>query len=95
MLQHFLVVTLRNLRRDIGYSLINILGLGVGIAVSLLLFFWVRYELSYDRFHIDAERIYQIAFSFPGEVMTRLCGIRSSFSRMTCTGRPASTVKNV
>ena len=67
MLQHFLVVTLRNLRRDIGYSLINILGLGVGIAVSLLLFFWVRYELSYDRFHIDAERIYQIAFSFPGE----------------------------
>ncbi|MCB0566713.1 MAG: ABC transporter permease [Phaeodactylibacter sp.] len=67
MLKHFLVVTLRNLRRDLGYSLINILGLGTGIAVSLLLFFWVRHELSYDRFHPDAGRIYQIAFNFPAE----------------------------
>lgn len=67
MLKHFLLVTFRNLRREIGYSLINVLGLGTGIAVSLLLFFWVRHELSYDRFHADAGRIYQIAFSFPAE----------------------------
>lgn len=65
MLKHFLVVTIRNLRRDLGYSLINVLGLGAGIAASLLLFFWARHELSYDRFHADAERIYQLAFNFP------------------------------
>ncbi|MCB0588600.1 MAG: ABC transporter permease [Phaeodactylibacter sp.] len=67
MLKHFLVVTIRNLQRDIGYTLVNVMGLGTGIAVSLLLFFWVRNELSYDRFHADAERIYQVAFNFPEE----------------------------
>ena len=67
MLKHFLVVTIRNLQRDFGYTSINVLGLGTGIAVSLLLFFWVRYELSYDRFHSDADRIYQVAFNFPAE----------------------------
>lgn len=73
MLKHFLVVTIRNLRRDFGYTSINVLGLGTGIAVSLLLFFWVRHELSYDRFHSDADRIYQVAFNFPakeGQVST-------------------------
>ena len=44
MLKHFLVVTIRNLQRDIGYTLVNVMGLGTGIAVSLLLFFWVRNE---------------------------------------------------
>ncbi len=67
MLKHFLTVTLRNLRRDLGYTFINVLGLGTGIAVSLLLFFWVRHELSYDRFHSDAGRLYQLVFNFPGE----------------------------
>ena len=36
MLKHFLVVTIRNLQRDFGYTSINVLGLGTGIAVSLL-----------------------------------------------------------
>ena len=67
MFRHYLTITIRNLRRDLGYSLINILGLGMGIAVSLLLFFWVRHELSFDRFHTDAGRIYQIAFNFPAD----------------------------
>ncbi|MCO6490830.1 MAG: ABC transporter permease [Phaeodactylibacter sp.] len=67
MLRHYLLVTIRNLRRDLGYSLINVLGLGTGIAVSLLLFFWVQHELSYDRFHAAADRIYQAVFNFPAE----------------------------
>src|SRR5580704_829898 len=60
MLRNLLLVALRNFRRDIGYSLLNILGLTIGITFSLFLIFYVRDELSYDRYHVNADRIYRI-----------------------------------
>jgi putative ABC transport system permease protein len=60
MLKNLLLVALRNFRRDKWYSLLNILGLTIGITFSLFLIFYVLDELSYDRYHVNADRIYRI-----------------------------------
>lgn len=61
MLGNYLKVALRNLLRHKGYSFINVTGLAVGFACSMLIALFVVHELSYDRFHENADRIYRIA----------------------------------
>jgi putative ABC transport system permease protein len=56
-------VALRKIRRQKGYSFINIIGLAVGLAGCILITLWVRDELSYDRYHEKAGRIYRLASS--------------------------------
>ena len=63
MLWNYLKVVLRNTKRQKGYTFINIVGLAVGIACTILIFLWVKDELSFDRFHEKAERIYRVVFS--------------------------------
>jgi putative ABC transport system permease protein len=58
-------VAFRKMRRQKGYSFINIVGLSLGMACCLLIMFWVRDELSYDRFHDGADRIYRINKQYP------------------------------
>lgn len=60
MLKNFIVITLRNLRKNATYSFINIAGLSIGIACSLLILLWVNDELSFDRFHAKVNRLYQV-----------------------------------
>ena len=60
MLKNLVLVALRNLKRDKWYSLLNILGLAIGISFSLLLIFYIIDELSYDRFHEKKDNIYQL-----------------------------------
>jgi putative ABC transport system permease protein len=60
MIKNLILVALRNLRKDKGYSLLNILGLTIGITFSLFLFFYIRDELSYDRYNKKADRIFRI-----------------------------------
>ncbi len=60
MLRNYLLIAVRNLFRQKFHSLINILGLSVGIAATLLILLWVQDELSYDRFHDHADRLYQV-----------------------------------
>jgi putative ABC transport system permease protein len=60
MLKSLLLVALRNVKRDKWYSLLNILGLTIGLTFSLFLIFYVRDELSFDRYHANADRIYRI-----------------------------------
>ena len=55
---------LRNLWRNKFYSVINIGGLAVGIAVSMLILVFVAHELSFDRFHKNASTIYRVKVSF-------------------------------
>lgn len=59
MFRNFLVIALRNLQRNVTYSFINIFGLMLGITSTLLLVLYIADELSYDRFHPDAERTYR------------------------------------
>ena len=60
MLRNYLIVALRNIIRNRVFSVINILGLAIGLACSILIFLWVQDELNADRFHKDGERIYRI-----------------------------------
>lgn len=59
MIRNYFKVALRNMRRHKVYTLINSIGLTIGIAVSLLILMWIRDELSYDRFHAHSDRIYR------------------------------------
>jgi len=65
MFGNYLKVTLRNLAGSKLYSLINLLGLAIGLAASLLIGLFVLDELSYDRHFRDADRIYRISRDFP------------------------------
>ena len=60
MIKNLLLVALRNFSRDKWYSLLNILGLTIGITFSLFLIFYIKDELSYDRYHQKVDRIYRI-----------------------------------
>jgi putative ABC transport system permease protein len=61
MLKNYFKIALRHLFKSRTYSFINITGLSAGLAVSILLFLWVNDELSYDRFNVNAARIYKLA----------------------------------
>jgi putative ABC transport system permease protein len=60
MLKNYFKIALRNLWRKRTYSLINVTGLAVGMACCFLIFLYVHFELSYDRFHQKADRIYRV-----------------------------------
>jgi len=53
-------VAWRNILRQRWYSLIHVIGLAVGICVCIVIYLIARYELSFDDFHPDANRIYRI-----------------------------------
>ncbi|HSL82223.1 MAG TPA: ABC transporter permease, partial [Thermoanaerobaculia bacterium] len=69
--EHFRLV-LREMRSHKFYSLINVLGLAVGMAASILILLWVQHELSFDRMHENAERIHRatIRLSPPGQAVS-------------------------
>ena len=71
MLRNYFKVALRNLAKNRVYSLINIIGLAIGLATCLLIALYVLNELSYDRFHQKADRIVRVTFggSMGGETM--------------------------
>ena len=60
MYKNYLKTALRNIKRQKGYSIINIGGLAVGMACCLLILLWVQNELSFDKFHRDADKIFEI-----------------------------------
>ncbi len=59
MLKNYIKIAWRNLRKHKLYSVINIVGLSVGVACSLIIFLFVNHELSYDSFHKDSDQIYR------------------------------------
>ena len=72
MFTNYIKVALRNLWRAKGFSFINIFGLAVGMACSLLIFLFVKDEKSYDRYHKDAENIYRVAKDFVNDDGSRI-----------------------
>lgn len=61
MFQNYMKVTLRTIRRHKGFSFINVIGLAVGMACVVIILLWVQYELSFDKHHEKAERIFRVA----------------------------------
>ena len=60
MLKNHLKIAYRNFTRHKLYSFINVFGLAIGLSVCMIISLWVLRELSYDRFHEKAHRIYRI-----------------------------------
>jgi len=71
MLKNYIKIAWRNLIRNRAYSLINIIGLSVGIASCLLIFLFIQDELSFDRYHENSDRIYRVYRDFQSEEMSR------------------------
>lgn len=60
MIKNLLLIAIRNFKKDKWYSLLNILGLTIGITFSLFLIFYINDELNYDRYNKKADRIFRI-----------------------------------
>ena len=77
MLLNYFKVAFRSLWRRKTFSLINIMGLAVGIAACFLIFLYVKFQTSFDRFHSKADRIYRIV----DDVITPTETIHSGYSQ--------------
>jgi putative ABC transport system permease protein len=61
MLKNLLKTAVRHILKHFGYSILNILGLSLGISSALFLIIYVADEVSYDRYHEKADRIYRVS----------------------------------
>lgn len=78
MFKNYLKVATRNLTKHRFYSIINVLGLAIGMTCCLLIFLYVRHELSYDRFHTKADRIYRVVTDIKTPTETMNIGVASA-----------------
>lgn len=60
MFRNFIKITLRNLLKYKTFSIVNLLGLTVGLTSFLLIALWIRDEQSYDRLHVFSDRLYRV-----------------------------------
>ena len=60
MFKNYLKIAFRNLRKQRAYSLINLLGLSIGISCAILILSFIYDEFNFDRFHSKTNRIYRI-----------------------------------
>src|SRR3954470_13101869 len=62
MFKNYFITAIRNFWRNKTFSIINVLGLSIGISAALVIFLIVYYELSFDKFEKDRDRIYRVVF---------------------------------
>ncbi len=86
MLKNYIKVAFRSLRRQPGYTALNIIGLTVGIASSLIILLYTFHETSFDKQHSKADRIYRLS--------TEITEPDNSFRWASMTPRAAFTIKN-
>ena len=60
MIRNYIKTAFRSLMKNKGFTLLNVLGLSVGLATCLLIVFYVVDEFSYDRYNVNAARIYRV-----------------------------------
>ncbi|MGB6864389.1 MAG: ABC transporter permease, partial [Candidatus Aminicenantaceae bacterium] len=70
MYRNYIKVAIRNLTKQKSFTFINVIGLSIGMTCFILIFLFVRFELSYDDFHDKADQIYRIAIEriYPDKV---------------------------
>jgi len=66
MIRSYFKIAYRNLVKSKIYSLVNILGLAIGMAACFFIFQWVYFESGYDKFNANAKNIYRVPISFSG-----------------------------
>ncbi|MBE9510535.1 MAG: ABC transporter permease [Bacteroidetes bacterium] len=60
MIRHYFIIAYRNITRHLNYSLLNIGGLAIGLASYIFIAIYINDEISYDKFHDKADRIYRV-----------------------------------
>ena len=60
MIQHYFIIAIRNIFKYKLQSIISLLGLGISFACVSLAIYWNHYEVSFDSFHQNADRIYSV-----------------------------------
>ena len=72
MIKNYLKIAWRNLLRNKSFSILNIFGLSIGLAVTALILLWVNFELGFNQFHENKDRIYQVynKYNVDGEIWT-------------------------
>jgi len=70
MFSNYFKIAWRSIRRNKLFSLINIIGLSIGISATVVIFLIAQYDLTFDKFHKDSDRIYRIVsnFSYQGNM---------------------------
>jgi putative ABC transport system permease protein len=64
MLKNYVIVAFRNIMRQKGFSVINVIGLAIGLTVCILILMWVQDELSFDTFNEKADQIYRVGSQY-------------------------------
>ncbi|WP_286857133.1 MULTISPECIES: ABC transporter permease [Sphingobacterium] len=64
MIQNYIKIAWRNILKNRGYATINIIGLAIGLACCLLIVIYVQHELSYDKYHLNKDRIYRVVHDY-------------------------------
>ncbi len=64
MFKNYLIVALRNFRHNKIFTIINILGLSIGLSAALVIFLIVKYDYSFDRFEKNGNRIFRVVSSY-------------------------------
>ncbi len=78
MIRNYLRVALRHTARNKSYSLINIAGLAIGMACCILIAHYVLYEVSYDNYHVDGDRIFRVAQDGQSQQERRIGAVTSA-----------------
>lgn len=78
MFRNYFKIATRNLVKHKFYAIINVLGLAIGMICCLLIFLYVRHELSYDTFHTKADRIYRVVTDIKTPTETINIGVTSA-----------------
>ncbi len=70
MLKNYFTIALRNLLKSKGFSAINILGLAIGMAATLAILYYVKFETSYDKYHENINSLFRVtADSYRGDIL--------------------------
>ena len=64
MFKYNLVTSFRSIKRNLSFSLINISGLSLGLMLVIILLTWLQFEFSFDKFHINAVKIFRVVVEF-------------------------------
>ena len=81
MIHNYLVVAIRNSLHHLSYSIINVLGLALGLACALLIFLIVSHHLSYDTQYADRDRLYRIVTEHHGEQVSYSFGVPAALGK--------------
>ena len=61
MFKNYFLMAFRNLKKHKAYALINVFGLALGLSAFILILLYLQFEISYDRFHENADSLYRVS----------------------------------